>query len=116
MCCQLNHSGGFKSELVKIPCNIMKNRFFLSILCEISIFCLVQVAWFVHHVTMKPSKTTAQQLKLFGSKHPNSRTEDRNAKALKPPTGQIHLSSTKPHEIQIQPKTIAVETTQNNET
>ena len=97
MCFRLNHLGELKSVHVMIPCNSMKNP--LRILCEINIFCFVQVAWFIHHVTMKLSKTRAQLLKLSCSKQPNSRTEDRNAKALKPPTGQIHLSATKPTEI-----------------
>ena len=47
MCCQLNHSGGFKSVHVMIPCNIMKNR--LRILFEMSIFCFVLVVWFIPH-------------------------------------------------------------------
>ena len=100
MCCQLNHSGGFKSVHVKIHCNIMKNR--LRILCEINVFCFVQIAYFIHHITMKPSKTRAQLLKLFCSKQPKSRTEARNAKALKPPAVQIHLSAMKPLAIRIQ--------------
>ena len=97
MCCRLNHSEGLKSVHVMIHCNIMENR--LRILCEINIFCFVQIAWFIPHVTMKRSKTRAQLLKLSCSKQPNSRTKDRNAKTLKLPTGQIHLSATIPSAI-----------------
>ena len=46
---------------VMIPSYISKTR--LRIQSEINIFRFVQVALFIFHVTMKPSKTRAQQNK-----------------------------------------------------